>query len=190
MGTTFKSRKTEITDDRNLNRFASYVRLNNTDATKLLEAFNSKDHDEMFNILRANSVFDVNENLMEVYLGLVEELTKKVLDVNSNLLGKEGEKQAKLGEFKPVIKPPKRIKPRKVKQITQTSARQGTYKRGKPKKFSKAETTYLRNNLDLNNRILTTQFNKLFQPRTKSSLVTKKYRLTKKKKVKKKKNEI
>jgi len=178
-----KSRQVEVLDDKNVRRFASYVKIKDDDLEKLRKAKTDGDIDTMFSILQANSLFDVNSNLMGTYTSLINELAGKVLDANASRLDDAGKRQARMGEFKPKVAPPPRRKPVTTVKITQRQKPSGTpYKRSKPVAYKKSETTFIKNNFDLSNKQLVTTYNQYFPTRSASSIITKKYRVKRRKK--------
>ena len=190
--TSFKTKshirgKENLLDDKNITRFASYVNINNKDLEKLRIAHNNEDIDIMFDLISANSAYDINETLMSLS-NYREELTlaiaKKVLTIHSHKLSPEGAREFKGGVYRPAVPPVKRPAYQKAitrKTVTQKQRSGRTYTRTKPTKFSKAENTYIHNNLEISNKEFVINYNKIFPNRTASSLTTKKYRVKKKK---------
>ena len=175
------SREGEVLSDRNVTRYASYVRIDEKSLNDLAKAKNDGNINRMFEVLKANSIFGVNSNLMDVYDSLAEEITNKVLDANASRLSKEGLRQAKIGAFKPSIPPPKvRVATKKTIEQPTKKGSKVRYKRSYPTKFNKREITYLRNNQSMNNKDLVITFNNYFPNRSTSSILTKKYRIKKK----------
>lgn len=173
-------RSVEVIEDRNITRYASYFNGDVNTIKELEKAYNNDDVDTMRNLITSNTIYDFIDSLMRIYDGVIKEVTKKILDSNSMFLSGTGQQSFNKGFFKPSVKPVKR-KPATTKKIVQKQKSGRKYARSKPTQYSRAELTFMKNNYDKSNKELVRLHNEYFPTRSSSSILSKKYRLLKKK---------
>ena len=173
-------RKGDIMQEKNINRFASYINISSDEFPKLRKAFTDADVDSMRRILSNNMPYASIDKLlhMEVYDGIIKEITKKVILQNKTLVPR-GEKKilksASLRPSSPDVKAQKqRVTSRRISQVQSSGT---TYNRYSPVRYKGMQETFFRNHSNLSNKDLHVKYNEVFPSRSYSSIVSKKYRL-------------
>jgi len=175
-------RQAEVLRDSSINRFASYIVPNNTAMKELQEGFDLEDDDKMIDAISRMSSEDFIQPLLKLYSPAIKELTKKILDTNTRFLDDIHQKSAKVGLFKPSIKPiQQRTHHTFIKQRTIKDGKD--YERTKPEKFTNKQMTFLITHQGYKNKDLVKAYNDYFpgEKRTESSIITHKYRIKKRK---------
>jgi hypothetical protein len=164
-------------------RISNYFSANQGNIQDLHKAYMDNDIGNMREILVNNSDSGFIGKIYSVYDAEVkEELVKTILRENRHMLDPERTKDFDK-KFKPKYQVSDRVmraKQKKFKQRKQIKQKQKSgkvYKRGVPQRFKPKEIKFLKLNKELKAKELVERFNKLFSPRTKSSILTKRSRL-------------
>lgn len=178
-----QDRTNEVLSDSSVTRYASYASLSDDDLRRLERAYDEEDYQEQHRILKRNMIHNDSTSvgrLMDVYPDLVERLTKKVLKSNYDRLSPDGKRIAKRGDLNASI--PMRREYIREKVIQRQSS--GTeYSRAQPLRYSRPELHLIMLNSNLSNDKLYDLHKQLYgnKHRSKSSIVSQKYRMRKKK---------
>ena len=175
------SRAGEVMQDKNINRYASYINMDQADFDKLRLAFKKDDVDEMRNILNRSLREPSIEKLMYIYDGIIKEMTKKVIIQNTSMIPKGERKMIKSASLKPYLPQIKPDNKKATSKIIRQKQSSGTsYNRYSPVRYKKMQVTFFKNHDNLSNKQLHVKYNQVFPSRSYSSIVSKKYRLRKK----------
>ena len=175
-----RNRSAEVKTPNEQTRMTKYFSANKNNINRLAQAFKNDDINTMREILYENSENSFIGKLYSIYdAEFKESIVKTILRKNSSMI--EDKDYLTKGKYEPRYKISDRVQKFKKKlpkkRIKQKSRKGKTYKRSKPKRFSKREIQFLRFNKQVKNKELVNRFNKLFPNRSKSSIVSKKYRV-------------
>ena len=152
-----------------------YIRVDEDNLKALKRSVDNGDTDSQRDIINNMSTELFLGNLVSIkeYDPFVSSLSKKIIE--NNIPTEESK-----------IKPIRRISKRKYgkqriskpKKVIKQKQKTGIfYYRSKPKRFTMREVTFLKYNKNLSNKDLVVKYNKLFDNRTESSIISKKYRV-------------